>query len=192
LTELHAEAGEIFAQFRKFGLVVGPEFRAGAHEIEMDAFEHPHFFRVEAERLPPREQTVDSIEQLGIEINFVPMPRKNRRQFAFDVLQFIVRVGAGEIREYTLHSHEQLPAALERCNRAVEGGRCPRNGRNFGPVLGQRSRIGLAEMFRPDAVEWRCAVRRRPIFKQRIDGHAFLLSGKRLFWTLPVRWGAHR
>ena len=51
------------------------------------------------------------------------MARENRRNFALDRLQFVARMGAGEIEKYARHSVEPAPASLERLDRIGEARR---------------------------------------------------------------------
>ena len=88
------------------------------------------------------------------------------------VEQGVIAVGANQDMKDVADAGQHAAATLHGSDGVVEARhrRIGRNGGDLGLMLGERIRVGGAEMFRADAVERRHAVRRVPIGQHGILG----------------------
>ena len=170
LAERGGERRQPLGDRRQPRLGFGRSGRAGAGEIEMIAAEHAYLFGREPELVLLRFKRVDAREQSLVQVGFAAMARENWRNFALDSLQFVARMGAGEIEKYARHSVEPAPASLERLDRIGEA----RRRRIGGDEVDLRSRLaergleGRPEMARLDTVKRRRLEWPGPGLEQRV------------------------
>ena len=172
LAEQRAEARQPLADRRQARLPFGVEAGAGAGESDAPAFERPRRFGVEAETLARLMQRLDAGEQRVVEQDRVALARQHRRDVAFDALDLVAGLCAGEMEERRAHPLEQRAGALQGDDRVVEGrrGRIGDDRRDLGAPLGQRRVEGGRKVLGPDAIERRRAERRVPRREQGIVG----------------------
>jgi len=172
----HRQPLDDLGKARPFG---DAQLRAGAHEIEMIALQHPRRFRIEAQPVALPVELVDAPEQRRVEKDAVPVPRHHRRHVALHRLQLGIGVGARQLREHHVHLAQQLAAELQRRDGVVEARRfgIAGNRRHLPVVLGQRPLVGRCEMRRFDRLERRHAERRVPGGKEWI-GHRHVLKSR--------------
>ena len=170
LPELGAQRRQPLADRGQPRLLLGREPGAGANEHRAVAIEHARGLRVERQpRLRPM-QRFDALEQRVVEKNGAALARQDRRDFALDLLQRVVAVGADEVEEHRGDAVERLAAALQRADRIVERRHlCIAGDRiDLGALLRQRRVERRAEMFGRDARERRRAERAGPGFEKGI------------------------
>jgi hypothetical protein len=93
-------------------------------------------------------------------------------EIALDLEQRVVGMGAGQEMEYVADPRQRPAGELQRRDGIVEARRrrIGGDGRDLGPVVGERTGIGGPEMLGLDAVERGCLVGGGPLRQQRIAG----------------------
>ena len=172
LAEQGAEARQPLADRRQARLPLRVEARAGAGESDAPTFERPRRLGVESETVARLMQRLDAGEQRVVEHDRVALARQNRRDVAFDALDLVAGLGAGEMEERRAHPLEKRAGALQGDDRVVEGrrGGIGDDRRDLGAPFGQRRVECGWKVLGSDAIERRRAERRVPRREQGIVG----------------------
>ncbi len=188
LAEGGRQRGEPFADRGEARLGFRREPGAGAGEVEVSARKRARLLGREPERRLVRVQGVDPPEQRVVQIGVARVAREDRGDGALDRLEFVVRLGAGEIEEQLGDPVERPPAPLHGLDRVGEGrGRgIGGDGVDLGPRFLQGRLEGRLEAARRDAVEGRRLERAGPGFEERVGvrmrkGHRIAFAVNRGF-----------
>ena len=136
------------------------------------------------------EKRVKPGEQHRMHGNRAPVRGKPGRHFHLDGLQRVIGDGRGKIGKDAIHLGQQAAAFLQRHHDIFKAGRRRifRDRDDLGSVLGEREGVGGRKMLRPEPVQRRRSVGRRPVFEKGIGhtGNIERVSG------FPIPWRRRR
>ena len=162
LAEARGQAGEPLHDVRVTLLLGRAELRPGAHEVEVEAFEHARLLGRQRKSLALRVECVDSGEQAAVHRDRAAVRRQQRRHVHLDRLQRRRGLARREVVEHALDAVQQAPAAVE-CSHCVVEGRQLRTCTDrvdFGEVLLERRSERRLEVLGPGRLE-----RRQPMWR---------------------------
>ena len=146
------------------------EAGAGAAEGHVVTLEHAFLLGGQAERVGLPHEGFDAPEQRRVGVDFVPVAGDLRGDLPLDLEQRVIAVGADQKVEDVFDPRQRTAAQFEGADRIIEARRFRRrrDGRNLGLMLGERARVGRAEVLGRDAVERGNLVGGRPRLKEGI------------------------
>ncbi len=172
LAECRAEFRQPLDDLGEARLCGGVERGAGSAKRGVVALEHPLLLGGKPKRVALAHQRIDAVEQRGIGTEFVPVAGHLRRQFALDLQQRLVAVGADQKAENLLDAGQRPAAHFEGGDGVGEiRWLCPAgDGGDLGLVFRERARVGGNKMLGLDGRERRDLIGRRPVMEKRVVG----------------------